>query len=105
MSFDFLGPLPKTKHNNEFVFLVVDLFSRHAEGYALSKREKNAKGFVAILVNEYIPPWGCPHTFLSDRGQEFATGVAKGAYKLLGSVKKFTSSSYHPQTNGIWWRD
>lgn len=100
VSFDYLGPLPKTKHGNEFILLVVDLFSRHAEGYALMKGEKNTKGFVAILVNEYIPRWGCPHTFLSDRGPEFATGVAKGVYKMLGSVKKFTSS-YHPQTNGM----
>ena len=100
VSFDYLGPLPKTKHGNEFVFLVVDLFSRHAEGYALKKSEKNAKGFVAIMANKYIPRWGCPHTFLSDRGPEFATGVAKGVYKMLGTVKKFTSS-YHPQTNGM----
>ena len=100
VAFDFLGPLPKTDLGNEFVFLVVDLFSRHAEGYALTKAEKCAKGFVAILVNEYIPKWGCPKVWLSDRGPEFATGVAKGVYKMLGSVKKFTSS-YHPQTNGM----
>ena len=47
--FDFLGPSPKTEFGNEFVFLVVGLFSRHAEGYALTKVEKCAKGFVAIL--------------------------------------------------------
>ncbi len=100
VAFDYLGPLPKTDIGNEFVFLIVDLFSRHAEGYALSKELKDSKGFVSILVNEYIPRWGCPHTWLSDRGPEFATGVAKGVYKMLGTVKKFTSS-YHPQTNGM----
>lgn len=100
VSFDYLGPLPKTKHGNEYIFLVVDLFSRHAEGYAIQKGEKNSKGFVAIMVNDYIPRWGCPHTFLSDRGPEFALGVANGVFKMLGSVKKFTSA-YHPQTNGM----
>lgn len=100
VSFDYLGPLPKTANDCEYIFLVVDLFSRHAEGYSLQKAENNAMGFVAILVNEYIPRWGCPHTFLSDRGPEFANSVARGVYKMLGSIKKFTSS-YHPQTNGM----
>lgn len=100
VSFDYLGPLPKTPNGNEYIFLVVDLFSRHAEGYAITKGENNSKGFVSIMVNDYIPRWGCPHTFLSDRGPEFAIGVAKGVFKVLGSVKKFTSS-YHPQTNGM----
>ncbi|CAB1105230.1 unnamed protein product [Ectocarpus sp. CCAP 1310/34] len=100
VSFDYLGPLPKTTKDNEYVFLVVDLFSRHAEGYPLTKAQKNAKGFVSIMVNDYIARWGCPHTMLSDRGAEFANEVAKGVYKMLGTVKKFTSS-YHPQTNGM----
>ena len=54
VSFDYLGPLPKTTKDNEDVFLVVDLFSRYAEGYPLTKAQKNAKGFVSIMVNDYI---------------------------------------------------
>ncbi|CAB1103461.1 unnamed protein product [Ectocarpus sp. CCAP 1310/34] len=100
VSFDYLGPLPKTTKDNEYVFPVVDLFSRHAEGYPLTKAQKNAKGIVSIMVNDYSARWGCPHTMLSDRGAEFANEVAKGVFKLLGTVKKFTSS-YHPQTNGM----
>lgn len=39
---------------------------------------------MAFLVNDHMPRCGCPHIFLSDRGPEFATGVAKGGHKLLG---------------------
>ena len=35
VAFDLLGPLPRTNQRNEHVLLVADLFSRHAEGYAL----------------------------------------------------------------------
>ena len=42
-SFDLLGPFPITAKGNEYVFLVVDLLSRHAEAYAITKREKTRK--------------------------------------------------------------
>lgn len=65
VSFDYLGPLPKTSNGNEYVFLVVDLFSRHAEAYALKKTEKNTKGFASIMVNAYNARCVCAHTYLS----------------------------------------
>ena len=100
VAFDFLGPLPKSKRGNRHIFLMVDLFSRHAEGYAITPEEHSATGCAAIIVNDYVPRWGCPHTFLSDRGSEFTSAVCKAVYEMMGAVKRFTSS-YHPQTNGM----
>ena len=80
--------------------LVVDLFSRHAEGYALSADEKPTQGCAAKLVLHYIPRWGCPHTFLSDRGPEFESTVCREIFRMLGAVKRVTSSA-HAQTNGM----
>ena len=68
VAFDLLGPLPRTNQGNEHVLLVVDLFSRHAKENALSADEKTTQGCEAKLVHDYIPRWGCPYTFLSDRG-------------------------------------
>ena len=100
VAFDQLRPLPRTNHGNEHVLLVVDLFSRHAEGYALSADEKTTQGSVAKLLHDYIPRWGCPHTFLSDRGPEFVSTVCREISRMLWAVKKFTSSA-HAQTNGM----
>ena len=60
--------LPGREDGNTCVLLVVDLFSRHAEGYATTKKEeKTARGCASRIVDDdYIPRWGCPHTFLSD---------------------------------------
>ena len=100
VAFDLLGPLPRTNQGNEHVLLVVDLFSRHAEGYVLSADEKTTQGCAAKLVHDYIPRWGCPHTFLSDRGPEFVSTVCREIFRMLGAVKRFTSSA-HAQTNGM----
>lgn len=77
IAFDLLGNLPKTDKGNRYILLVVDLFSRHAEAYAITSAEKTAKGCASRLVNDYIPRWGCPQTFLSDRGAEFVSQVAR----------------------------
>ena len=84
-----------------YVLLLVGLFCRHAEGDPnTNTEEKTARGCAAKIVDDYIPRWGCPHTYLSDRGTEFISQVSTGVFKTLEVVKKF-ASSYHPQTNGM----
>ena len=100
VSFDLVGPLPETNNGNVYVFLMVDLFGRHAEGYAVTKDEKTARGCASKIVN-YILRWGRPHTFLSDRGTEFISQVSRAVYETFGTVIFKFTSSYHPQTNGM----
>ncbi|CAB1111159.1 unnamed protein product [Ectocarpus sp. CCAP 1310/34] len=99
VAFDILGPLPKTKRGNMYILLVVDLFSRHVEPYALTSEEKTAQGCATKLADDCVVRWGCPKYLLSDRGAEFTARVAKDVYRMLGAKKRFTSSS-HPHTNG-----
>ena len=99
VSFDILGPLPEKKNVNKYILLIKNLFSRHAEPYALSAEEKTAKGCASKLANEYVTTWGCPKLLLSDRGAEVTVQVAKQVYAILGSKKRL-SSAFHPHTNG-----
>ena len=46
----FIGTLPETKNGKVYVFLIVDLFSRHAEGYAMTKDKKTARGCASDLA-------------------------------------------------------
>ena len=46
--------------------------------YAVSAAEFTAEGTADILVNKYIPPWGCPVSLFSDKGLQFCS-------KLLSS--------------------
>lgn len=51
--FYILGPLSKTKGVNKYITLVVDLLSRHADSYALDKREiQHALSLAEKLAND-----------------------------------------------------
>ena len=100
VAFDLLGPIPRTKKENEHVLLAVELFSRHAGRNALSANEKTTQGCAAKLRHDFIPRWDCPQTFLRDRGPEFVSTVCWEIFRMLGAVKRFTSSA-HIQRNDI----
>ena len=67
--------------------------------FAVPAAEFTAEGTANILVNRYIPLWGCPSTFLSDNGPQFCAQLATAVYQLLGT-RKLTTSTYHPSGNG-----
>ena len=71
-----------------------------ASGYVrLTAAEFTAGGTANILVNRFIPLWGCPSTLLSDNGLQFCAQHATAVYKLMG-IHKLTTSAYHPSGNG-----
>ena len=67
--------------------------------FAVTAAEFTAEGTANILVNRYIPLWGCPSPLLSDNGPQFCVKIATAVYNLLG-IRKLTTSAYHPSGNG-----
>ena len=67
--------------------------------YAVTAAEFTAEDTAYILINRYIPLWGCPRSILSDNGLQFCSKLSQAVYKLL-SVRKIATSSYHPNGNG-----
>ena len=67
--------------------------------YAVTAAECTAEGTANIIINQYIPLWGCPRRILSDNGRRFYPELSQAVYKLLG-VWKITTKSYHPNGNG-----
>ena len=53
----------------------------------MTKDEKTARRCASKIVHDYIAKWGCPYTFLSDRGTEFISQVSRAVYEALGTVK------------------
>ena len=99
VSVDYFGPLPTTARGNSYILLFTDRFSRRADMFAVTTAEFTAEGTANILVNRFIPLWGCPSTLLSDNGPRFCARLATAVYKLLG-IHKLTTSAYHPSGNG-----
>ena len=70
VSVDYFGPLPITARRSSYILLFTDRFSRRADMFAVTSAE--AEGTANILVNHFIPLWGCPSTLLSDNGPHSA---------------------------------
>ena len=99
VSVDYFGSLPTTARRNSYILLFTDRFSRRAHLFAVTATEFTAEATANILVNRFIPLWGCPSTLLSDNGLPFCAQIATAVYKLLG-VHKLRTSAYHPSGNG-----
>ena len=99
VSVDYFGPLPLTPRGNAYILLFTDRFSRRADMYAVTEAQFTASGTMDILMNRFIPIWGCPVTLLSDNGLQFCSKYARAVYERLG-INKITTSAYHPCTNG-----
>ena len=67
--------------------------------YAVCVAEFTAKGTADILVNKYIPRWGCPASHFSDNGLHFCSKLSPAVHKLLG-MRKIATRAYHPNVNG-----
>ena len=66
---DILGPLPETDRGNKFVAVVVDMYTKWPEAYALPDQEA---GTVAqVVMDNFVCHFGCPRGVLSDQGRNF----------------------------------
>ena len=68
VSVDYFGPLPLTPRGKPYICLFTDRFGRRADMYAVEAAQFTTAGTADILVNQYIPLWGCPVTLISDNG-------------------------------------
>ena len=99
VSYDYFGPLPLTPSGNRYILLFTDRFSRRADMFAVSPAQYTAEGTANILINMYIPLWGCPVFLLSDNGKHFCSKLSDAIHRRLG-IKKLNTSAYHPEGNG-----
>ena len=98
-SVHYFGPLPITARGNSFILLFTDRFSRRADMFGVTAAEFTAEGTANILLNRFIPLWGCPSTLLSDNGLQVCARLATVVYKLM-VIHKLTTSAYHPSGKG-----
>jgi hypothetical protein len=98
ITMDFVGPLPKTSSEHDFLLVVVDKFSKTVHLVACTQKVTASE--VALLVYDHVVRLhGFPETIVSDRDSRFTSNFWKALWKLSGT-KLTMSSSYHPQTDG-----
>ena len=94
---DCLGPMTPTESGNKYIVVFSDYRTKWVEAQALPSIE--ASRIAQVFFNLIITRHGSPNTLLSDRGTNFLSKLMHEIY-LIMSVKKLTTSSYHPQCDG-----
>lgn len=95
---DLYGPLPSTPTGHRWIVTAVDHLTRYAETAPL--RTGCASEVADFFLQTIFLRHGPPRVLLSDRGRTFLSAVLAEVLRAAGTAHK-TTSSYHPQTNGL----
>lgn len=98
MGLDFMGPLPQSSSGCKYILVCTDYLSR----FAITQATKNCTAETAakFLVEKVILQYGVPKQLLTDCGSHFMANVFEAIASRCG-INHITSTTYHPQCNGL----
>lgn len=95
---DLFSPGPKSTEGHEYVLACTDYATKWVTLIAV--RNKEAKTIADAIWEQWVCTFGCPRNLISDNGLEFiGKDIAVELYNLM-SIKKHTTTPYHPRANG-----
>jgi transposase InsO family protein len=98
LSLDITGPHPPSRQEHRFILTMQDHFTKWAETVPI---RRHTAPIVARAVFETIfMRFGAPLRILTDQGAEFESELMAELCRLIG-VRKFRTTPYRPQTNGL----
>lgn len=95
---DLVGPLqPITDKGNRYILTLVDYATRYPEAVALPsiETERVAEALIDIFCRV-----GFPREMLTDMGSQFTSELMSEVSRLI-SLRRLTTSPYHPMCNGL----
>lgn len=94
---DVTGPLLESPEGFKYILTFQDDLTKFFG--AVPMIDHTADSVARGLVEQAILRYGIPETILSDLGSEYINNLFSKIMKLLG-IKHYTTSGYHPETNG-----
>ena len=97
VAIDIVGPLVKSKRNNRFILVAIDMATRYPDAIPLRTIDADR---VAEALIEIFSRTGLPSELLHDQGTNFMSKVM-ARFNDLMHIKRVNTTPYHPQTNGL----
>ena len=94
---DIIGPLPKTKNENNYIITLVDYFTKWVEAKAIPNMESEE---VIKFLNKVFARHRPPEIIIIDNGNSFISEVTKMMSDLCRSWVHYVSL-HHPESNGM----
>ncbi|XP_046868979.1 uncharacterized protein K02A2.6-like [Drosophila willistoni] len=93
---DFVGPLPRSKHGNSMLLVIMDRFSKWTE--IIPMRKAPAENSVKAFRKRILSRFGTPKVVISHNGVQFKSRIFKKVLEGWGSSHQLTAP-YTPQEN------
>ena len=93
---DCVGPLPKTKSQNEYLLTIMCSSTRFPEAIPLRSIKTNT---ILKALIKFFTLFGLPKSIQSDQGTNFMAHAFQQVMNQLG-IKQYKSSAYHPESQG-----
>jgi len=97
LGLDIIGPLAKTRNNNQYIIVVVDYFTKWVE--AEPTQTITSQDVIKFLINVFARH-GTPQIITADNGAQFSSDMTKIFLDLYDVYIQFTTT-YHPESNGL----
>ena len=93
IALDIVGPLPKTKGNNEYILTVQDQLSKFS--IAVPLPNALATSIAEAFIKRFICIFGTPKVILTDQGRNFLSSLIQKIAKRFKS-KRIKTTAFHP---------
>jgi hypothetical protein len=98
ISMDFVGGLPMSKKNHDYLYVVVDRFSKMCI-LMPCKKQVTAEQMTQMFFQHVWVHFGLPKSIISDRDSRFIGNFWSSLWALMDTKLK-KSTTFHPQTDG-----
>jgi transposase InsO family protein len=95
IAMDLMGPFPKGVNQNCYLLVIVDMFTKYVEMFALRRATSDK---IIEKVWEVCCRWGVPRVIVTDNGSQFTSNIYLQWCQAVG-VETFHIAVYHAQAN------